>query len=73
MDRLDQDDSVPEWLIEYPQLSPLFEVLGIDYSCGGKSLLFACQEKHLNHRVVLALIEQLVSADRAVSEGHQPD
>jgi iron-sulfur cluster repair protein YtfE (RIC family) len=40
----------------------MFEELGIDYCCGGKSLLFACREKNLNPQIVLTLIQGLTSA-----------
>ncbi|WP_029246962.1 DUF542 domain-containing protein [Schlesneria paludicola] len=61
MNHLDLDDSVPEWVIEYPQLLSLFQELGIDYCCGGKSLQFACREQNLNPKIVLALIEDLTT------------
>ena len=48
------ETSVPEWLIEYPQLWRIVEVLGIDYSCGGKSLEVACRERGLDPLDVLA-------------------
>ena len=48
MDRIDLDSSVPDCLIDYPQLLPLFQELGIDYCCGGKSLLAAFRERGLN-------------------------
>ena len=51
---LDLDSSVPDWLIERPQLLRTFEELRIDYSCGGKSLEFACRERGLDPRAVLA-------------------
>lgn len=46
--------SVPEWLIEYPQLWRIVEELRIDYSCGGKSLDVACRERGLDPRDVIA-------------------
>ena len=51
---LDLDSSVSDWLIERPQHMRTFEELGIDYSCGGKSLEFACRERGLDPRAVLA-------------------
>jgi len=54
MDVVDLDSSVPDWLIEYPQLLPLFRELGIDYCCGGKSLGTACREQGLDPHHVLA-------------------
>jgi regulator of cell morphogenesis and NO signaling len=63
VERADLDTSVPDWLIEYPELMRLFETLGIDYSCGGKSLKAAAQDagldptnllKQLQHAIVIA-------------------
>ena len=47
MPHLDLDSSVPDWLIDHPQLLPLFKSLGIDYCCGGKSLRGASEEQGL--------------------------
>lgn len=44
----DLDSSVVDWVIEYPFVTGLFESLGIDYCCGGKSLGHACAERHLD-------------------------
>jgi hypothetical protein len=44
MDCVDLDSSVPDWLIEHPGLLALFQELGIDYCCGGKSLRTACRK-----------------------------
>lgn len=52
----DLDTSVPDWLIEYPQLLRMFEKLDIDSSCGGKSLEFACSERSLDPEVILRQI-----------------
>ncbi len=54
MTTCDLDTSVPEWIIEHPETLEVFEELGIDYSCGGKSLAFACQEQGLNAITVLS-------------------
>lgn len=44
MERIDWHCSAADWLIEYPYLLPLFEELGIDYCCGGRSLQSACDK-----------------------------
>jgi iron-sulfur cluster repair protein YtfE (RIC family) len=54
MINVDLDSSVPDWLIEYPRLLTLFESIGIDYCCGGKSLRTACLERGLLPPEVLA-------------------
>ena len=64
MTDLDLDTSVPEWLIEHPSLLSLFQDLGIDYCCGGKSLLYACEEMNLDpHRVLVLIKESIQHAD----------
>jgi iron-sulfur cluster repair protein YtfE (RIC family) len=37
----DLDTSVPDWVIEHPDTLTVFQQLGIDYCCGGKSLGYA--------------------------------
>lgn len=56
MDWPDLETPVPEWLIEYPQLLQAIEELGIDYSCGGKSLAYACRERGLDPGFVLTTL-----------------
>ena len=57
MSAVDLESSVPDWLIEHPGLYELFEELGLDYSCGGKSLAVACRERGLSVNDVLKLCE----------------
>jgi hypothetical protein len=61
-DGVDVDSSVPDWLIEHPALLPLFQELGIDYCCGGKSLQTACREQGLDPQEVLARGNQMMDA-----------
>lgn len=60
MTDLDLDSSVPDWLVEYPALLSLFQELGIDYCCGGKSLLYACEEMSLDPHKVLVMIRESI-------------
>ncbi|MBS0209440.1 MAG: DUF542 domain-containing protein [Planctomycetes bacterium] len=53
MTTCDLDTSVPDWVIEHPETWPCFQRLGIDYSCGGKSLAYACRERGLDAAMVL--------------------
>lgn len=57
-DRCDLDTSVPDWVIEYPAALAVFEGLGIDCCCGGKSLRYACLERGLDAEVVLARLRR---------------
>jgi iron-sulfur cluster repair protein YtfE (RIC family) len=51
------ETSVPDWVIDRPESLRVFEELGIDYSCGGKSLETACRERGLDLREVIKRIE----------------
>ena len=53
MTSCDLDTSVPDWIIEHPETLAVFEALGIDCSCGGKSLAYACRERGLAVKTVL--------------------
>ena len=57
----DLDTSVPDWVIDHPQTLAVFEALGIDCSCGGKSLGYLCRERGLDAEAVLAKLLQCVS------------
>jgi len=58
----DLDTSVPEWVIEHPETLAIFQELGIDYCCGGKSLEFACRERGLDAILVLSRIRRNIEA-----------
>ena len=47
MTQLGPDNCVTDWVIEHPETLTVFQQHGIDYSCGGKSLSFACEEQGL--------------------------
>ncbi len=57
----DLDSSVPDWLIEHPQTLGVFQELGIDYCCGGKSLAYACQEQGIDAQFVLEKLLRCVN------------
>ena len=52
----DCDLSTPasDWIIEHPETLPLFQEWGIDYTCPGKSLEYACYQKQLDPTQTLA-------------------
>ena len=52
--------SVPDWIIDYPETGRVFEELGIDVSCGGRSLEYVCQRKGIDARVVLERLREVV-------------
>ena len=49
------DDCVLDLLIDHPQLLGIFQELGIEYTCGGKSLRTACEQQHLPPGEVIRL------------------
>jgi MOSC domain-containing protein YiiM len=56
----DPNSSVPDWVIEHPETLAIFQELGIDYCCGGKSLEFACRERGLDPVLVLSRIRRKI-------------
>ena len=54
MSECDLDTPVPDWVIDHPETLPVFQELGIDTCCGGKSLAFACRQRGLDAEAVLA-------------------
>jgi uncharacterized protein DUF542 len=60
MTSCDLDTSVPDWVIEHPETLAVFQELGIDYSCGGKSLAYACRERGLDAETALAKLLRCV-------------
>ncbi|MEZ5943215.1 MAG: DUF542 domain-containing protein [Planctomycetaceae bacterium] len=54
------ETSVPDWIIDHPETLAIFQDLGIDCSCGGKSLEFACLEQGLDVQFVLSKLHQVI-------------
>jgi len=54
---IDVVGSVVDLAIEYPQLLSILQGLGIDYTCGGRSLRTACDQRGLNACDVVQLCE----------------
>lgn len=61
------DSSVPDWVIEHPVTLAVFQVLGIDYCCGGKSLAFACREQGHEPATVLGKLRCLIADSHKAS------
>jgi iron-sulfur cluster repair protein YtfE (RIC family) len=64
MSECDLNTSVPDWVIEHPETLALFQELGIDYCCGGKSLGFACRRRGLDAEAVLAKLLSCLNGSR---------
>jgi iron-sulfur cluster repair protein YtfE (RIC family) len=56
------DRSVVDWAIDHPESIVIFEQFQIEYCCGGKSLQYACLERGLDPRHILALLHQAIAA-----------
>ncbi len=64
MSECDLDTPVPDWVIEHPETLAVFQELGIDTCCGGKSLGFACRQRGLDAEAVLAQLRCRLGASR---------
>jgi regulator of cell morphogenesis and NO signaling len=64
MNECDLDTSVPDWVVEHPETLGVFQELGIDTCCGGKSLGFACRQRGLDAEAVLARLLGRLGATR---------
>lgn len=67
------ESSVPDWVIDHPETLALFQELGIDYSCGGKSLEFACRERGLPVLGVLARLQEVINNNHPSSSSPGKD
>jgi len=57
----DQYTSIPEWIIEYPETTSVFDELELDVSCGGKSLAYVSLQKGLEPADVLEKLRDRIS------------
>lgn len=60
--------SIPDWIIEHPETVAVFERLGLDCSCGGKSLEYLCIKQDLSPGSVLRELEQAIRMPQANSD-----
>lgn len=58
------ESAVTDWVIEYPETLAVFKELGVDYSCGGKSLEYACQVQGLDGQFVLQALQRAIDTGR---------
>lgn len=58
----DLDSSIPDWIIEHPETTRVFNDLGFDTSCGGKSLEYVCHQYRLSPSDVLQQLRVAVAA-----------
>ena len=60
MIKCDLFSSIPDWIIEHPRTATVFEQLGFDASCGGKSLEYLCLQQNLNPNSVLRRLHRAI-------------
>jgi regulator of cell morphogenesis and NO signaling len=58
---LDLETSIVDWVIDAPASVPIFQQFGIDYSCAGKSLEYACRQAGADPREVLVRLREAPS------------
>lgn len=58
----DLDTPVPDWVVDHPETLTVFQELGIDCSCGGKSLAYACRERGLDAAIVLQELSRCLNS-----------
>lgn len=51
---------IPDWIIEYRETTSVFDRLGLDTSCGGKSLEYLCVKQDLSPALVLQQLEAAI-------------
>lgn len=57
----DLDSSPVDWVIDQPSSAAVFDRLGIDYSCPGKSLAYHCERQGLDPADVLRRLRTVAS------------
>lgn len=67
------ESSVPDWIIDHPETLQVFEKWGIDFSCGGKSLLYACQQQGLDEDEVLRELHRSIEGERPQCRSSLPN
>lgn len=57
------DASATDWVVDHPQATPVFDRHGVDYSCAGKSLRYACRQAGIDPHAFLAELLSLIRSD----------
>lgn len=63
------ETSATDWVIDHPQTTPLFDRHGVDYSCAGKSLRYACRQAGVEPEAFLAELLVMIRADHHGADG----
>jgi len=60
----DLQTSIPDWIIDHPETARIFVALGLDTSCGGKSLEYVASQAGLSPPDVLHQLRDKVAQNR---------
>jgi len=60
----DLETSTADWVVDHPETLPVFEQYGVEYTCGGKSLAYACQEQRIDPAWFLRELERTMALSR---------
>ena len=63
----DLETSTADWVVDHPETLTVFEQYGVEYTCGGKSLAYACREQRIDPAWFLRELE------RAIAQSRRPD
>jgi regulator of cell morphogenesis and NO signaling len=66
----DLDCSIPDWIIDYPETQAVFESLGFDVSCAGKSLEYVATRHGIDPLAVLKQLHQKIET-RSIDNARQ--
>ncbi|TWT61424.1 hypothetical protein [Rubinisphaera italica] len=56
------ESSIPDWIIDHPETIPIFKEMGIDSSCGGKSLEYLCLLQDLDKQFVFSKLVDAIKS-----------
>lgn len=56
----DLETSIPDWIIEHPETTAIFNELKLDVSCGGKSLEYVAMQQGLNPHAVMRRLREVI-------------
>ncbi|MGE3314908.1 MAG: DUF542 domain-containing protein [Planctomycetaceae bacterium] len=63
MNEPDLETSAADWVIDHPAAAHIFDELGIDYSCAGKSLRYLCEQQNQDPQAVVTRLLSIIAFD----------
>jgi regulator of cell morphogenesis and NO signaling len=67
------ETSAPDWIIDYPDTLAVFQELGLDYTCSGKSPGFACRERGLPEQHMLSKLHNVINGGIQTANPFSPN